>query len=346
MNLNARRTVIALMLALLVSLFATSCSQTAEEKAQPTKPAKQKAVEPAFDERGALIKVTNEFLSGDPKPFMKPQEVYDTVIENKDDSYQLVDLRSPDHYALGHVEGAINIPFKKLTAEEELAKLDKSKTIICICYTGHLSSYAVMYLTQLGYRAKAMQFGMTGWTRNKSVYGLEEKKIPTGKGADYPVSTEETTAEPIHELPVWKTGSKTLRDTVLARTREYFHTERPFTTSAAFVYEVVKSNSPDYQIVSIRDPEHYAIGHIPTAINIPRNEIARPENLKKLDPNKTIIVYCYTGHNSSMVSMFLNQLGYKSIALYLGMSAWTNDEKVRAKPAYDPSKVQDLPVVK
>lgn len=47
-----------------------------------------------------------------------------------------------------------------------------------------------------------------------------------------------------------------------------------------------------------------------------------------------------------MVSMFLNQLGYKSIAMYLDLSAWTNDEKVRAKPAYDPKKVTDLPVVK
>lgn len=86
-------------------------------------------------------------------------------------------------------------------------------------------------------------------------------------------------------------GSRTLRETILTRTREYFHTERPFTTSAAFVYDVVKLKNPDYQIVSIRDPEHYAIGHIPTAINIPRNEIARVENLKKLDLNRTIIVY-------------------------------------------------------
>lgn len=334
-----------LVVALFIGAFYGCASNTNVPK-EEVKPPKQPVKQEKFDETAAIIKATDAYLSGDPKPFMKAEEVYEGIVLKKDDSYQIVDVRASEHYALGHIEGAINIPFKKIVDEEQLAKINPQKKIIVVCYTGHQSSYAAMLLNQLGFDAKAMTFGMTGWTKDKSVYGLEEKKIPTGKGADYPTVSEETTADAAYDLPSMDTGGKDLRDALIKRTQAYFNEGRPFTTAAAFVYDVVQSKNPNYQIVSLQEPEHYAYAHIPGAINISRNAFAREENLKKLDPKKTIIVYCYTGHNGSLISMFLNQLGYKAITLGGGISSWSNDEKVRAKPAYNPAKVPDYPVVK
>ena len=40
-------------------------------------------------------------------------------------------------------------------------------------------------------------------------------------------------------------------------------------------------------------------GHVPGAYNIPYKEIAKIANLEKLPTDKTIVVYCYTGHTAA-----------------------------------------------
>ncbi len=340
-----RRKLVTVLLTLSISTVLLGCAAQAtkpEQAIDKTEPVAAKV----FDETSAIIEVTDAFFSEDPKPFMKAEEVYEKVVKTKDPEYQIVDVRAADHFALGHIEGAINIPLKKLAVGEQLAKLNAETTIVVCCYTGHQSSYATMLLNQLGYRAVAMNFGITGWTTDRSVYGLEEKKIPTGKGADYETESGETTSSAAYSLPVVATGGEDLRDALLKRTQRYFDAETPFTTSAAYVQEVAMKSTDEYQLLSVQAPEDFTYAHIPGSINIPRNKIAKLESLKLLDPDKTIIVCCYTGHNGSMVSMFLNQLGSRTITLGYGISSWTNDPKKRAKPAYDPAKVIDYPVVK
>ena len=85
----------------------------------------------------------------------------------------VLDVRASEHYGAGHIAGAVNIPFRSLTEEENLKKLPSTQQIVVVCYDGHASSQATRVLNQLGYDAVAMRDGMSLWTGDISVIGAK-----------------------------------------------------------------------------------------------------------------------------------------------------------------------------
>ena len=63
----------------------------------------------------------------------------------------VVDVRSPAEFAMGHVEGALNIPVEVISPQNVAALDDKNRTIIVYCASGMRSAYARSALMQLGY---------------------------------------------------------------------------------------------------------------------------------------------------------------------------------------------------
>lgn len=63
----------------------------------------------------------------------------------------VVDVRVPDEFHTGHVEGALNIPLEELTAS--MHKLDKYRPIVVCCRSGIRSASAVAQLTANGFMA-------------------------------------------------------------------------------------------------------------------------------------------------------------------------------------------------
>jgi rhodanese-related sulfurtransferase len=238
------------------------------------------------------------------------------------------------------VAGAINIPYGEIYKAENLAKLDKSKKIVVICYTGHTASQVTRLLNQLGYDAYAMKFGMMGWTSDENVLNTK----PFTKAPDYELETTVNEAQAVFDLPEISTGKEAAEDIILAQTEAYLTSGNGPTIPAQEVYEkAVVAKDPSYQILSIRKPEDYAKGHVPGAINIPYSDTANEENLKKLDPSKKIVVVCYTGHTASQTTIFLNQLGYDAYAMKFGMMGWTSDENALATTPF--AKAADYPTV-
>ena len=68
----------------------------------------------------------------------------------------------------------------------------------------------------------------------------------------------------------------------------------------------------NYIIIDIRTAEEYKKEHVIGAVNIPFNEIN--ENVE-LDKEKTIIVYCQEGDDSSIACTILRELGYGAFDL-------------------------------
>lgn len=62
----------------------------------------------------------------------------------------LVDVRTPDEFAAGSANGALNIPLQILPAKLDL--LPKSRQIVVFCRSGMRSAEAKRYLDQQGYR--------------------------------------------------------------------------------------------------------------------------------------------------------------------------------------------------
>ena len=64
----------------------------------------------------------------------------------------IVDVREPEEYASGHVEGAINVPPSKLMGDlTELNDIPKDTEIILYCRTGSRSNVAMRILQTKGY---------------------------------------------------------------------------------------------------------------------------------------------------------------------------------------------------
>ncbi len=59
---------------------------------------------------------------------------------------QIVDVRSPNEFKIGHLKGAINIEAEKLKAKELYVKLPKDKTIVFNCISGGRAMEAWMKL--------------------------------------------------------------------------------------------------------------------------------------------------------------------------------------------------------
>ena len=60
-----------------------------------------------------------------------------------------VDVRSPEEFAEGSVEGAVNVPVDQLPAR--MAEIPKDRTVIVFCRSGSRSDMAKMLLDSSGY---------------------------------------------------------------------------------------------------------------------------------------------------------------------------------------------------
>lgn len=75
----------------------------------------------------------------------------------------LVDVRTPEEFAAGHVEGAINVPH--LDVESRLAEFgeDKDREIVLYCRSGNRSGLAQASLEKLGYSRVFNAGGYEAW---------------------------------------------------------------------------------------------------------------------------------------------------------------------------------------
>ena len=66
-----------------------------------------------------------------------------------DDSAYVLDVRSPEEYAGGHVPGAVNIPYDQIASR--LAEVPKDKDVVLYCKSGRRAGIAAEVLASQGY---------------------------------------------------------------------------------------------------------------------------------------------------------------------------------------------------
>jgi rhodanese-related sulfurtransferase len=78
--------------------------------------------------------------------------------------FVLLDVRSPELFAKGHVPGAVNLPHAKIIAAK-LREYPKSTLFVTYCGGPHCNGAArgAARLALLGFAVKLMAGGMTGW---------------------------------------------------------------------------------------------------------------------------------------------------------------------------------------
>lgn len=78
-----------------------------------------------------------------------------------DDNVQVIDVREPYEFQMGHIEVAKNMPLQ--TIPDNMTAFDKDKKIVLVCASGGRSTSASQYLAQFGYEVYNMVGGMMGW---------------------------------------------------------------------------------------------------------------------------------------------------------------------------------------
>jgi len=88
----------------------------------------------------------------------------------EDEDMTILSIRSAEHYAAGHIPGAINAPFSPALVDA-LDKLNPDAPVYVYCYTGHSAAQATALLQMLGYDAYSLKFGMCSWTGTEANAG-------------------------------------------------------------------------------------------------------------------------------------------------------------------------------
>ena len=90
----------------------------------------------------------------------------------------------------------------------------------------------------------------------------------------------------------------------------------PSTTAAA-----LQARAPEAVLLDVREPEEYAAGHVPGAINLPQADLAT--RLDELPRDRPLLVICQGGFRSLRAAQFLKQRGFERVVnVEGGTTAW------------------------
>ena len=83
-----------------------------------------------------------------------------------DSSNVILDVRTPEEFAAGHLPGAINIDFNAEDFEQKVSALDKNKTYLVHCASGGRSARACKKLDRLNFPSLYnLKGGIAAWEK-------------------------------------------------------------------------------------------------------------------------------------------------------------------------------------
>lgn len=125
----------------LTGLSLAGCSGAADESASAT------------DTNSAIVSYYSEISA---------TEAADLITNSPD--LVVIDVRTPEEFAQGHIEGAINVNLQAENFVEELTKLDRADGYLLHCKSGARSAKALEVMKEQDFKSVAhMADGFDGW---------------------------------------------------------------------------------------------------------------------------------------------------------------------------------------
>ncbi len=227
-------------------------------------------------------------------------------------TYDIIDIRNADHFAAGHIDGAVNSTLANIVADAA----GKTKPILVACYTGQTASHAVVALRLSGHPdAKVLKWGMSGWNSTLSASWEGKSGATNGavaEGHSNWVTTAVATAQTFEYPSLTSTyadGANILQERVAAMTSGGFkgvNAVDVLTTPTNYFINNYWAQA---------DVDHY--GHIAGASRISPLSLENGE-MANLNSGATVCTYCWTGQTSSMITAYLNVIGYDAVSLKFG----------------------------
>ena len=89
--------------------------------------------------------------------------------KEKSENQTIIDIRTPQEYGQGYIEGAININYFDRSFLDQVSEFDKNKPIFIYCRSGNRTSSASKKLLKLGFtEVYDLQGGIISWARDKN----------------------------------------------------------------------------------------------------------------------------------------------------------------------------------
>ncbi len=93
---------------------------------------------------------------------LNPKEFQESLI--KDDNVFILDVRTPEEFAGGHLEGATNMNINSSNFEANLENIDKDRNVYVYCLSGGRSTQAANVLKEKGFKNVInMNGGILSW---------------------------------------------------------------------------------------------------------------------------------------------------------------------------------------
>jgi len=215
--------------------------------------------------------------------------------EMTDNIGTLVDVRTPEEFAEGHLKGAVNINFKKRTFPDFINAIDKEKPVMIYCRSANRSGKAALIMQSLGFKEVIdLDGGFKAWNKE----GLEV--ITEDNEAN--VKLQELLAK--GELK----GEGTVGVSHQVGVEEFD--------------KLVKDGK--VTLVDVRTAKEFAEGHIEGAINVDWKNRHFAENaLKNITDDKPVAIYCRSGNRATRAMFAMGAIGFKEVYnLEKGIKSW------------------------
>jgi len=92
-----------------------------------------------------------------------------TEFKEKSTNQTIIDIRTPQEFSQGHIEGAVNINYYDSNFMDQIAKYDKNQPIFIYCRSGNRTSSASRKMADFGFKQiNDLEGGILYWIKNNN----------------------------------------------------------------------------------------------------------------------------------------------------------------------------------
>ena len=321
------------LLLLLISISFSSCSDNSIDNTKAVI-----NIPPITNQSEALVNFfakSGDYINAINSPYLIS---VDDVKDNLD-AYLIIDTRYHEDYVKGHIDGAINVDREKIIDFLKSINIYQYPKIIIVDNTGQGAAYIASILRAIGFGSVyPMKDGMASWNKEFAYHW------GNGIGDKYP---EYITKKPIKkgkksELPTINTKGNTLSEIL------EIQAQKAINYNFSITIDNLIAHIDDYYIINYWQKSKYLKAHLIGAHWYePKKSININSDLKTIPKDKKVILYCFTGQNSSAVAGYLRILGYDAYSLRFGSNSFMHTKAIQnGWHAYiAANKVHEYPIV-
>lgn len=310
----------AMILALMMVVSLAACSSEPAEEAsggmdlvsEETTVAKE--TEAAAADEVSVEQLVADYFANKPDHsyLIKAADILPRVAADED--IFILDIRSADDYAKGHLKGAVSAPWGGMAIAEAVSMMPADKEVFVYCYSGQTAGQAVMTLNLAGLNARSIAYGWNfGLSKAEGIADLTETT------ANDFTDTNDVAANVQAAIDAYYAGLSEVSET----------TFKNYKVSEDGLKGMIDGGE-DFFLLSARRPDDFAAAHIAGATNVPYGT-SFVEGLANVPKDQKVVVYCYSGQTAGQATAAMKLLGYDAVSLNGGMGTggnaplgWTN----------------------